>query len=87
MGALPGKRHVGGDWHFCARTGFRWQISDMTWEQGSFIANPYCDGINYLGLLGARDADAARRVEYATSDFTPDPKLSEPNQPDEDLYF
>jgi hypothetical protein len=87
MGYLPGKRHIGGDWHFCARSGMRCQISEMVWEQGSLIWGKYADGQAELGLLGARDADIARRIEYATSDFQPDPKLSQPNQPDEDLYF
>lgn len=84
---LPGKRHIGGDWHICARSGMRCQISEMVWEQGSLIWSKYADGNATLGLLGARDADIARRIEYATSDLQPDPKLSQPNQPDEDLYF
>jgi len=87
MSKLRGHRHIGGDWHFCARSGWKTQISDMVWEQGSLISNRFADGKSVLGLLGSRDADIARRIEYATSDLQPDPKLSQPNQPDEDLYF
>jgi hypothetical protein len=87
MGYLPGKRHFGGAWHFCARSGMRCQISDMVWEQGSLIWNKYADSGNSMGLIGSRDADSARRVQAATSDLQPHPKLSRPNQPDEELWF
>lgn len=84
-----GHRHIGGDWHFCARCGWKTQISELQWQQGSLICNrSWCDdGKSALGLLGSRDADIARRVEYATSDLQPDPKLSQPNEPDEDVAF
>ena len=87
MSKLRGHRHIGGDWHFDARSGWKTQISDMVWEQGSLVSNRFRDGGSPLGLLGSRDADIARRIEYATSDLQPDPKLSQPNQPDEDVAF
>jgi hypothetical protein len=65
------------------------QISNMLWQQGSLVCNrPCCDDQQQiLGLLGSRDADIARKIEYATSDLQPDPKISQPNTPDQDLFF
>lgn len=87
--AIYGHRHIGGDWHYCSRCAWKTQISDLTWQQGSLICNrARCNDIAApLGLLGSRDADLARRVEYATSDFMPDAKLAQPNEPDSDVQF
>ena len=89
MPVIRGHRHIGGDWHYCARCMWKTQISDLSWQQGSLICNrARCDDKQQtLGLLGSRDADIARKIEYATSDLQPDPKLSMPDTPDQDLYF
>jgi hypothetical protein len=86
---IYGHRHTGGDWHYCARCFWKTQISDLSWQQGSLICNRHqCnDAQGLFGLLGERDADIVRRIEYATSDFQPDPKLSQPNEPDDELQF
>ena len=84
---FKGYRHHGGDWHRCAQCDTRTQISMLQWEQGSLVCPICSDTRDILGLLGARDADIARRIEAATTDLLPDPKLSQNNEPDEEVFF
>lgn len=84
---FKGYRHHGGDWHRCGRSDIRTQISELQWEQGTLVNPKYSDTRQELGLLGSRDADISRRIEYATSDLQPDPKLSQDNEPDSEVFF
>lgn len=61
----------------------------MVWEQGRLVAPQFSDVIQGggFGLLGSREADVARKIKQNTSDLQPHPKLSQPNMPDDDVYF
>jgi len=85
----PGKKIQSGAWWYCSRSGIRANLDDMVWEQGILVSPDFSDivaGGNF-GLLGSRDADIARRIKADTSDLQPHPKLSHPNEPDQDVYF
>jgi len=85
----PGKHTNHGAWFTCMRTGIRFNLDDeMTWEQGLLVGTRFADSMSgAFGLLGSRDADIARHIAQDTSDLQPHPMLSEPNMPDEDVYF
>ena len=85
-----GSKHIdSGAWHYCMRSGVRFNLDEMQWEQGRLIGPDFSDTIagGAFGLLGSRDADIARHIAQDTSDLQPHPKLSQPNLPDEDVYF
>lgn len=88
-GMWPGKKIHSGAWHYCARYGVRANLDDMIWEQGILVSPEASDSLagGQFGLLGSRDADVARRIKQNTSDLQPHPKLSQPNLPDDDVYF
>ena len=89
-GMWPGKHTNHGAWGVCMRTQIRFNLDDqMIWEQGLLVGNRFSDTIagGSFGLLGSRDADVARHIAQDTSDLQPHPLLSEPNMPDEDVYF
>jgi hypothetical protein len=78
-----------GAYHYCFRSGIKSNLDDMVWEQGMLVSPEFSDtqsGGNF-GLLGSRDADIANRIKQNTSDLQPHPKLYQPNEPDEDVYF
>lgn len=83
------KKISSGCWHTCMRSGIRMNLDDAVWEQGRLIAPQFSDTVagGAFGLLGTRDADIARRVKQNISDLQPHPKLSTPNEPDEDVFF
>lgn len=85
----PAKKIDGGAWHYCFRSGIRDNLDAMVWEQGMLVSPDWSDSVmgGAFGLLGSRDADIARRVRQNISDLQPHPKLSQPNQPDMDVYF
>lgn len=85
----PGKTINSGAWHYCQRSGVRANLDDMVWEQGRLVAPQFSDVIQGggFGLLGSREADVARKIKQNTSDLQPHPKLSQPNMPDDDVYF
>lgn len=78
-----------GAWSYCQRSGIKSNLDDMIWEQGRLISPEFSDTLTggNFGLLGSREADIARHLAQDTSDLQPHPKLSEPNMPDEDVYF
>jgi hypothetical protein len=84
-----GKKIDSGSWFYCMRSGIRMNLDDAVWEQGRLISPEFSDTLagGAFGLLGSRDADIARRIKQSTSDLQPHPKLSRPNEPDEDVYF
>lgn len=71
------------------RSGIRTNLDSAIWEQGRLISPEFSDTVagGAFGLLGSRDADIARRLKQNVSDLQPHPKLSTPNEPDEDVYF
>ena len=84
-----GKKIDSGAWWYCSRSGIRMNLDDAVWEQGILVSPDFSDlvaGGNF-GLLGSRDADIARRIKEDTSDLMPHPKLVEPNEPDQDVWF
>lgn len=85
----PGKKINSGAWFTCMRSGIRYNLDDMVWEQGRLVGPDWSDKVagGSFGLLGTRDADIARRISQNTSDLQPHPKLSQPNMPDEDVYL
>jgi len=85
-GTRQARRRFAPDYHYDSLSGFRVGISDSQWQQGNLRAGKFADRGIYP-ILGSRDAAIARAIEYATSDLQPDPKLSQPNMPDEDCFF
>ena len=84
-----GKHITSGAWTYCMRSGIRTNLDSAVWEQGRLISPEFSDtvaGVGF-GLLGSRDADIARRLKQNVSDLQPHPKLSTPNEPDEDVFF
>ena len=83
------KKISSGAWHYCMRSGIRANLDEMVWEQGRLVAPDWSDSLmgGAFGLLGSRDADIARRIKDNTSDLQPHHKLSEPDNPDDDVYF
>lgn len=84
-----GKHANHGAWHTCGRYGIRSNLDDMIWEQGLLVSPEASDVIagGGFGLLGSREADVARHIAHDTSDLQPHPKLSQMNDPDEDVWF
>ena len=78
-----------GAWAYCMRSGIKSNLDDMVWEQGRLISPEFSDTLTggNFGLLGSREADIARHIAQNTTDLQPHPKLSQPNMPDEDVYF
>jgi hypothetical protein len=78
-----------GAYAYCFRSGIKSNLDDMIWEQGMLVSPEFSDTVTggNFGLLGSRDADIARHISQDTSDLQPHPKLSEPNQPDEDVEY
>jgi hypothetical protein len=78
-----------GAWFTCMRSGIRSNLDEMIWEQGRLISPEFSDIIagGAFGLLGARDADIARRIKQNVSDLQPHPKLAQGNLPDDEVYF
>jgi hypothetical protein len=85
-GVRQGKRLFADDYHYDSLSGFRVGIKDSIWQQGSLRANQFADSGTYP-LLGQRDAAIARKIQYATSDLQPDPKLTQDNYPSDDVFF
>jgi hypothetical protein len=85
----PAKKIDSGAWAYCFRSGIRMNLDDAIWEQGMLVSPDFSDTVTGggFGLLGSRDSDIARHISQDTSDLQPHPKLSEPNQPDEDVEF
>jgi hypothetical protein len=83
------KKIESGAWYYCMRSGIRMNLDDALWEQGRLISPEFSDILagGAFGLLGSREADIARRVKQNISDLQPHPKLSNPNEPDQDVYF
>ena len=84
-----GKHISSGAWHTCMRSGIRFNLDEMIWEQGRLVGPDFSDVLagGQFGLLGSREADIARIMKNDTSDLQPHPKLSQPSQPDQDVYF
>jgi hypothetical protein len=84
-----GKKIESGAWWYCSRSGIRMNLDDAVWEQGILVSPDFSDLVagGGFGLLGSRDADIARRIKDDTSDLQPHPKLSQPNEPDQDVYL
>jgi hypothetical protein len=78
-----------GAYAYCFRSGIKSNLDDMIWEQGMLVSPEFSDTVTggNFGLLGSRDADIARHISQDTSDLQPHRKLSEPNEPDEDVDF
>lgn len=89
MKGWPHKYIDSGCWAYCFRSGIRMNLDDAIWEQGMLVSPPFSDKIEggSFGLLGSRDADVARRIAQNTSDLMPHKKLSEPNQPDDEVWM
>jgi hypothetical protein len=85
----PNKTWDHGAYHYCFRSGIKMNLDSAIWEQGMLVSPEFSDSLagGNLSLLGSRDADIARHIKQDTSDLQPHPKLSEPNEPDEDVYF
>ena len=88
-GMWPAKKIDSGAWWYCSRSGIRMNLDDAVWEQGILVAPQFSDRVEggQFGVLGSRDADITRHIQNDTSDLRPHPKLSQPNEPDEDVYF
>jgi hypothetical protein len=84
-----GKHTDHGAWFYCMRSGIRSNLDNMVWEQGRLVDPDWSDTLagGNFGLLGARDADIARRIAKNTSDLQPHPKLNQGNLPDDEVYF
>ena len=67
-------------------SGFRVSLQGAIWQQGNLRASRFADRGIYP-LIGQRDAAMARKIEYATSDLQPDPKLVQPDQSTTDVFF
>lgn len=80
------RRQYAADYHYDSLSGFRVGIGDSIWQQGNLRAGKFADSGIYA-LIGSRDAAMARAIEYATSDLLPDPKLTQPNMPEDDVFF
>jgi hypothetical protein len=85
-GTRQARRRFAADYVYDSLSGFRVGIPDAVWQQGHLRAGKFADKGIYP-IIGSRDAAIARAIEYATSDLQPDPKLSQPNMPDEDIFF
>lgn len=85
----PNKTWDHGAYHYCFRSGIKSNLDLMIWEQGMLVSPEFSDTLagGGFGLLGSRDADIARHIKDDISDLQPHPKLSEPNLPDEDVFF
>lgn len=85
----PNKTWSHGAYHYCFRSGIKSNLDDMVREQGMLVSPEFSDTVEGggFGLLGSRDADIARHIKNNTSDLQPHPKLGQPNEPDEDVYF
>lgn len=83
---LQGRRRFADDYHYDSLSGFRVGIKDSIWQQGNLRAKQFADHGIYP-LIGQRDAAIARKIEYATSDLEPDPKLVQPDQATTDVFF
>jgi len=64
-------------------------LDSAVWEQGLLVSPEFSDVLagGGMALLGAREADIAKRVRYNITDLQPHPKLSQPNLPDEDVFL
>jgi hypothetical protein len=85
-GVRQAKRRFAEDYHYDSLSGFRVGIKDSIWQQGNLRAGKFADTGTYP-LIGQRDAAIARKIEYATSDLQPDPKLVMPDQASSDIFF
>ncbi len=85
----PGKHIGSGAYWYCQRSGIRYNLDDGVWENGILVAPDFSDlnAGGSFGVLGSRDADIARRIKEDTSDLMPHPKLVQPNEPDDNVYF
>jgi hypothetical protein len=84
--AVRQARRKYGPYHFDSLSGFRSGIPNMQWQQGNLRDGRFADRGTFP-LIGSRDAAIARAIEYATSDLQPDPKLAQPNMPEDDVFF
>jgi hypothetical protein len=85
-GVRQARRRFAPSYHYDSLSGFRVGISDSIWQQGNLRAGKFADTGTYP-LIGQRDAAIARKIEYATSDLEPDPKLVQPDQASTDVFF
>jgi hypothetical protein len=85
-GVRQARRRFAPDYHYDSLSGFRVGIGDSIWQQGNLRAGKFADTGTYA-LIGSRDAAIARAIEYSTSDLQPDPKLAQPNMPEDDVFF
>jgi hypothetical protein len=85
-GVRQARRQYAPDYHYDSLSGFRVGIADSIWQQGNLRAGKFADRGIYA-ILGSRDAAISRAIQYATSDLQPDPKLVEPNMPEDDVFF
>lgn len=85
----PGRHDCKSAWFYCQRSGIRVDLDLAIWEQGLLVSPQFSDlqAGGQFGLLGSREADIARRVRQNITDLQPHPKLSQPNEPDQDVYF
>lgn len=85
-GTRQGRRRFSDDYHYDSLSGFRVGIKESIWQQGNLRAGMFADHGVYP-LIGQRDAAIAKKIEYATSDLEPDPKLVQPDQASTDVFF
>lgn len=85
-GVRQARRLYGTDYHYDSLSGFRSNVGSMIWQQGNLRDGRFAD-YGVYALIGSRDAAIARAIEYATSDLQPDPKLTQPNMPEDDVFF
>ena len=85
-GVRQARRMYAADYRYDSLSGFRVGIGESIWQQGNLRAGKFAD-YGVYALIGSRDAAISRAIEYATSDLQPDPKLVQPNMPEDDVFF
>jgi hypothetical protein len=82
-----------GPYHYCARCGTRFHISDLEWQRGLLICRTYCYDYGNDGypLTGQRELAIIAVFEEPTMELLPDPKLTDSQEiqssMEEDLIY
>lgn len=73
-----------GPWHYCARCDRKTHIDQMTWQRGLLLCNAHCRDKN---LLGVREVKIAHVLTDGKEEYTPVPKLRNPDRVFEEEDF
>lgn len=75
---MEGLKHtlLQGPWRYCARCDRKTKIAKMTWQRGLLLCNRYCIDEE---LLGEREVRIANVLGDGKEEYSPDPKLRNPD--------